>query len=387
MGKILFIWVCFALFSYSQIDLNLTLSTDPTYQRFQETMIKLGYFERPTSTAIYLSLLALLTISFVFFIRKFAKNSKSQIRALFPVIFLIYSVAVFAYPAFSHDIYNYMFDARIVSKHHLSPYDFRALDFPDDTWTRFMRWTHRYYPYGPSWLWLTLIPSYLGGEKFLATLFLFKIMFFLAALGNCYLTYVIAKKIGAMNPDFIALFFSLNPLVIIESIISPHNEVFLLFFMLLSLYLFFTRQKLLSFLSLLLSIGIKFLSVVLLPLYIGDFLKRKKFTPKQILGMTLVLYLVALVPVILARELYPWYFIPVFALASFFANKPIFFWTSLGLSVGTLARYAPFLYFGNFDAPVSMISNWTSFLFLIAGMMVGGIANIKYQKSNIKNTK
>jgi len=50
----------FTLYSYSQIDLNLTLFSNHFYQAFQQQMIKLGYFNRPLSASIYLILIILL---------------------------------------------------------------------------------------------------------------------------------------------------------------------------------------------------------------------------------------------------------------------------------------------------------------------------------------
>ena len=59
---------------------------------------------------------------------------------------------------------------------HQNPYFHKASDFPNDPMLNFMRWTHRLYPYGPSWLILTVPLSFIGLNFFLPTFFLFKIM-------------------------------------------------------------------------------------------------------------------------------------------------------------------------------------------------------------------
>ena len=58
----------------------------------------------------------------------------------------------FSYVAFSYDLFNYIFDAKIITFYHQNPYFHKALDYPGDPMLSFMRWTHRVYPYGPIWL-------------------------------------------------------------------------------------------------------------------------------------------------------------------------------------------------------------------------------------------
>jgi len=136
------------IYSYSQIDLNLTLSSNQLYQSIQQQLIYLGYFNRPLSTVVFTILLFLL-FTFYFFILYLVNKKKVTLQKILLLVVLTCVILLFSYPAFSHDIFNYMFDARIVTKYYQNPYFHSALDFPNDLWTRFMHWTHRTYPYGP----------------------------------------------------------------------------------------------------------------------------------------------------------------------------------------------------------------------------------------------
>ncbi len=175
------------IYSYSQIDLNLTLSSQKIFLDFQYWLIQLGYFNRPLSTAIFLILTLLLFVFYIFFLKNITKTS---------LVILIAAVAIlgiFSYPAFSHDIFNYIFDARIFVVHHANPYTSTALMFPTDTWTRFMNWTHRTYPYGPLFLPLTIVVYLLGMNKFVLTLALFKALMVSGYLGCGYIIYKFRK--------------------------------------------------------------------------------------------------------------------------------------------------------------------------------------------------
>lgn len=369
-------WIFLAIYSYSQVDLNLTLSSQPAYLKFQNFMTNLGYYQRPLSAAIFL-----LTVSLIFFlytrlVRLLQKETKFYWSDLLAVIVLIYTIAFLCYPAFSYDIFNYIFDIRIVTKYGLSPYFFRALDFPDDPWTRFMRWTHRYYPYGPVWLALTIVPSYLGQGKFVSTLLFFKLFFIAAAIGNILFVYAIAHELKLRNSLAVAAFFALNPLVVIESVVSPHNEVFLLLLALAALYSLFKNKKIVSVFLLLLSIGVKFVTISFIPVYLLKVLKPKT-SSILMLKIALISSIILLMPVVYFREMYAWYFVPILALASFFSHKPVIFWTSLGLSIGTTLRYAPYFYFGHWNYPVPLINTGLTASFIVFGMMVGGLAQGK----------
>ncbi len=202
---------CLTLFSYSQIDLNLTLSSNASYQSLQNQLIYLGYYNRPLSTLIYGVLIFLFFILY-FLILQLVRQKKFSLSHINYFLVLSLGILFFSYPAFSHDLFNYMFDARIVTKYHANPYLYKALDFPSDLWIRFMHWVHRTYPYGPVWLMVTLPFSYLGFEKFVPTLFAFKLMFTLFHVGNSILIYRILKEKSPKDAAVGLTFYALNPL-------------------------------------------------------------------------------------------------------------------------------------------------------------------------------
>lgn len=300
------------VYSYSQIDLNLTLLQVPWFLSFKNLMIQLGYFNRPVSTGIFIILLLLLILL------SLLKNKNLKLT-----IFLISLTSVLAYPFLSHDFFNYIFDARIVTTYGHNPYFFKALDFPNDTWIRFMQWTHRTYPYGPFWLILTLTPSFLGFGKFVLTLLNFKLLFLTSYLGCCYL-------INKLNPKGLA-FFALNPLVLIEGLFSPHLDITMLLFALLAIYK--------NPLNIIISIGIKFSTVLMAPLL---FFKSK---PWFINSLIIAGYTGALVQ-IFSRELLPHYFLVPIGLTALSNNRR---WKILAVFLSAillLIRYVPFLYTG-----------------------------------------
>ncbi len=341
----------FVIYTYSQIDLNLTISSNITYQKIQNLLIQLGYYQRPLSTIFFILLIAVL-FSFYLAILKFVNQRIFSLAQLKKLILAVSLISLLAYPAFSHDLFNYIFDARIFTKYHLNPYQYKALDFPDDQWTRFMHWTHRNYPYGPAWIVVTIPFSYLGFQIFTLTLLLFKLLFFIFYILNCILVYFIANSVKKENAIMSLAYFAFNPLIIIESLISPHNDSIMLAFLLLSILLLIRNQYLKSIIFSLLSVAIKF---VTMPVFIITLIysvnKRVKLllTNKRLILLLLIVYLISLLPVIISREILPWYFIPVLAFFALLPGYRIANVLNVSLSIGLTIKYVLFVYEGTWS--------------------------------------
>lgn len=358
-GKAYFlILICLVLYSYSQIDLNLTLFSWQPYQNFQREMIRLGYFNRPLSTLIYLILISLL-LAFYFLILSWVKKNKLSLDQLKILIGATAFILLFAYPAFSHDIFNYIFDARLAVYHQVNPWTHTALDFPFDLWTRFMHWTHRTFPYGPAWL-LISIPFYLLGlNKFVLTLLSFKFLFIFSYLGSCFLIYKILEKINKKKALLGLAFFGLNPLVLIEGILSPHLDLVMAFFGLLAIKFLLDKRKILSWLSLVFSIGIKYVTVTYSFLW---FKKRLKLVWFFTLGMIVIQ--------IFLREVLPWYFLPLLAISSLTLEQALVKTLSIGLSIGGAFYYLPFLFYGEYASRVQTLRLYLFFIPILLSLLV-----------------
>src|SRR5438874_2182664 len=106
--------VCLFLYSYTQVDLGLTLSRNPIIVSLQRNFQYVGYFQRPSSTYLFLSILALISILYVIFLRAAKKGHVTKKQFLF-LVFTSAVVLNFSYNAFSYDFFNYIFYGKIVT--------------------------------------------------------------------------------------------------------------------------------------------------------------------------------------------------------------------------------------------------------------------------------
>ena len=311
-----------SIYSYSLIDLNLTLINHPLWNKFRDMIIQLGYFHRDVSWNVYLILLVLAFLFHYFFIKNYKKYNP------FTLSIIIGGILLFAYPFLSHDLFNYLFDAKIFTFYHQNPYLKEALNFPSDPWIRFMHWTNRTYPYGPSFLLLTLIPSFLSFGKFLLSFLFYKMLVVLIFIWA-------TASLNKVNKMW-AMIFATNPLVIFEGIINGHNDMIAMSLALIAIIYLSKNKNIFAKILLLLSGGIKYVTFPLL------FLTKKSWLNNLILLIEMGI----LVYMGVKMEIQPWYYLTLLVLLPF--NETIL----LDLNIfifGLLVAYYPYIRMGGWD--------------------------------------
>ncbi len=362
------LYTILAIFSYAYVDLNLTLSQNPQVLSFVNFMQQLGYFNRPIATLIYL---ILIIFTFSLFILHLFLFNKSKIGLKYLKISTVINtlIIIFAYPFLSSDLFNYLFDAKIILNYQANPYTHRPLDFPNDEWLRFMRWVHRYSPYGPLWLGYTLIPATLGFGKFILNFFTFKIFISVFHLINAVLVYKILIKIKPKLALFGTAFYSLNPTLLLEGVANTHNDVVLATFLIAPIYFIVQGKITLSYTTLVIGALIKYIPILNLP-YLILYTLYPKFRHSVKMDRVQLLVAVNLVTITIFTFLFssfkiyvpfissgatqvqfqPWYLFWTIPFVAILANKNIITIFAV-LTFGASLRYLPFLYYGDWSHP------------------------------------
>lgn len=366
----------FVIFTFSYVDLNLTLSSQRVVLNFVSGMQGLGYYHRDIATKIFVTFL-IAFYSFYLYFLKLASRSKLSLGQLKKIILTVSILFIIAYPAFSYDIFNYMFDARILTHYHLSPYHFRALDFPNDDWVRFMHWVHRTSPYGPIWIGATLIPSFLGVGKFVLTLLLFKVLAIASYAGSASLIAKISQKVDPERTVLNVAFFALNPILLTEVLVSGHNDILMLFLGLVSFWFLIRRKNIKSLVFLTLSAGVKYVTAILAPILFGTIFFKRASWQSIFSYCTLALYLGLAVTLLgifnrsaTGNELQPWYFVWILG---FVALSKKSLWVTLptiSFALGTQLRYLPFLLTGGWDPPADTVKFWVTLVPLTISLVI-----------------
>ncbi|OGK09223.1 hypothetical protein A2767_06790 [Candidatus Roizmanbacteria bacterium RIFCSPHIGHO2_01_FULL_35_10] len=317
------------IYSFSLVDPNITFFQSKWWEVFREKMVYLGYYQRQTSWMLYFFLVVFLFIFHYFFVKKYKKFNPVKLALLIGIILLI------SYPLLSHDFFNYMFDARIMTFYHQNPYLFKAQDFPSDAWLRFMQWTHRTYPYGLSFLPITLIPSFLSLGKFFLSFLFFKSIFIIFYFLAVFFLNKISKEY--------AIIFATHPLIIIEGLVNSHNDLIAVSFGIIGIYFLFrpihnSGSQFIARLFFTFSLGIKYITLPIVFLTNTN-VKRNTIIFTVLLGVILYLSM--------KSEIQAWYFLNLFIFIPFFVQSinrlNIFFF-------GLLTSYYPYIRLGGWDS-------------------------------------
>src|SRR6185437_14906896 len=223
LERSLFVFYCVSslalfLYSYTQIDLGLVITRVPRLYAIEKMFQNVGYFNRPLSTEIFI-VLAFVFISLYFIMWLLSCQRKIHGYTIWSIIGVTTVVLLLSYNAFSYDLFNYIFDAKILTHYHQNPYLHKALDYPQDPMLGFMHWIERTYPYGPVWLILTIPVSFIGANIFILTFLLFKIVIAASFLISIYYIFKILLKSDEEKAMENIVLFALNPLILYECLI------------------------------------------------------------------------------------------------------------------------------------------------------------------------
>lgn len=341
------------LYSYTQVDLNLTLSSISIWQAIQKSFQYIGFFRRDISSGIFVLLISALTILYARVVY-LARKGKISEKFFWRLILIVSVILLFSYPAFSYDIYNYMFTAKTVLVYHTSPYTIIPLQLTGvEPWLNFMRWTHLPSAYTPLWILLSLPPYLFGFGVFLLILWNMKLL-----IAGFYLltAYMIGKILGDEDREKKVLgmtIFALNPLILIESVVSSHNDIVM---MGLALTAWYWR----SWFMLAASVGLKFMTITLFPVAALGWHRK----------LALLAMLAGLIFVIRDREVLPWYWVWIMPFVALLPRNRSLYIISTGVSVGLLLRYLPYLYLGNWDPPAGVAKLWLTIVPIAVALLV-----------------
>lgn len=339
---ILFLSV-FVFFSYLFIDPNFpylrNLYSDFTFSHRQETSL------------VYTILVIIFFVFYLVFLKMFKEN-KLNVKNVKLLIFLTCVILFFSYPAMlSFDIFNYILTAKVAFFYQENPYVIMPIQFVGDPLLAFTHAANKIALYGPVWIFMTGIPHLMGFGNFILTLFSFKLTALVFYVAMSWLIHKITKDFTSV------LIFSLNPLIVIETLVSGHNDVAMMFFALFGVFLLSRKRILLAFVFLLLSILIKYSTLFLLPvfIYVGLSQVNKRTVDWQRMHMfSFLLMLAAFFLSPIREEIYPWYAIWFLSFAALIKSKNILY-ISTALSFSFLLRYIPFMLLGTYAEPTPLI--------------------------------
>ncbi len=397
---VLILSVFWFFFSFTQTDPNLLYINSTWFDQFQNIMWGLG--QNRTTLVIFYALFV--GICFVLYGQILKLLEKKQTTSPFVTISLIIAgvLLLLANPALSHDLFNYLFNAKAVLVYGKDPHLLSALQVaPQDEWVRFMHNVHTPAPYGYVWTALSLLPFVAGFGKFIVTFLSFKIWM---GIGLAVLIWLQVQLSKARNQQMhitdYALFVA-NPLVLIETLGNGHNDVWMIVGAFASFVILLRNKKpnafvlVGSFLLLLLSSQIKIATILLVPIWIALVQTKLQFSiPKELQKLITritdnfaeISAFLLFMPLITERsqQFHPWYLLWSLSFLPFMKNKMVRL-LFISFSLTSMLRYIPFLLHGGYSEEIlsqSKVITWSApLVFLIFIVLYHFLYRVRYNKN------
>lgn len=218
-----------------------------------------------------------------YFIIKNINNFFKSNKSMYIYIVVIATLFLIIIPITSYDVYSYIGNGWVDFKYSENPYYTSVQQVwdkngPDQMLGKVARcWRNEPVIYGPAWSIICKTLTSLSFGNITAALYIFKFATLIIFVGSLFLIYKITKK-----KIFVAM-FGLNPYILFEFLSNVHNDIFLVFFVLLSIYFIKNRKNvILSVACVAIATAIKYLSILLLPFIIIYALKDENIKNKII---------------------------------------------------------------------------------------------------------
>jgi hypothetical protein len=376
MKKLFFLFfiiflVAFVVFSYLFIDPGL-IYIQVLFSNFQNN-------HRVIATLLFILFISIFFAVYLFFLYQIKTHSVTN-KDFIILVCLTTAILLFAYPAMlSFDIFNYLATAKVAFFYHENPYIVMPIAFIHDPLLLFMHAANKTALYAPFWILLTGIPFVIGFGNFLLTLLAFKMLVTFFYLLTVILLWKITKDV------FKTAVFALNPLIVIETLVSGHNDIVMMFLALISITYLYKHKRVKSPLFFLLSVGIKYATAILIPLYVVH--RWKKLSKETFFFWTTI----SMYPIFFLssfrEEIYPWYAIWFLVPVSIIADNNFITWISLTFSFSLLLRYIPFMLLGTYFGPTPIIKILITFVPVVLVTILYWVQNIFSTNPNTKNPK
>lgn len=221
------------------------------------------------------------------------QNNKHNLKLLTWISFGFRVVFILAIPNLSQDFYRFIWDGRMILEG-FNPYLFTVESFlskgefpvvqAQELYTGMGKLNASHYTnYPPINQLCFIIAGLLAGKSILGSAIVMRILIIAADFGTLYFGKKLLEKLKI--PTYNIFWYILNPFIIIELTGNLHFEGVMIFFLVWSLYLLYFRKWLYAAMVFALSVSVKLIPLIFLPLFYQWFVITRKDSSLDFSGL------------------------------------------------------------------------------------------------------
>lgn len=267
---------CYAIISMIAVQPNYGLAAPLPVSGFMSgggpfaeaaRFLGISSLSRKGLAVLYFCMLIVLFAAYAWAMFLLVKRGKSAstlfivgIAALF-CAFMLFLPAVLA-----RDVYNYIFYGKAISAYGKNPYLVAASAYPRDPATSLIEpyWRSAVSVYGPLFTYLSALLTSITGNSIFAGTLAFKLVTFGFFLGSVALVSDLTRRLFSDKSTALVLSAAWSPMVIIYLVGGAHNDLIMIFFILLGFVLYRRGRPVLAVSSLMLAALIKSTALIFL---------------------------------------------------------------------------------------------------------------------------
>lgn len=204
-------------------------------------------------------------------------KSSFSVRTVVKAAVAFQLLAFLSYPVLSTDIFSYMFSDRVQTKYGENVWTVTPNTFADDTFAGLADWKDQTKVYGAVNQIVYLPAAYLGNDDVATTLVLYKLTTLVFALGSLALFWKLTSGTKDKVRAVLLQTIFWNPLFVLEMVGNGHNDIIMIFFVLLSILFWKQERWLWAGVALALAVQVKLIPVVLFAYFAWYLLQKKNW--------------------------------------------------------------------------------------------------------------
>ncbi len=212
--------------------------------------------------------IAFISVSLLYFVglrAAYQTSSKTAWMIIIAGTLAFIFMFLFMAPLDARDIYDNIFHGRILGVYRANPFRDVVSAFPHDPFFKYPWWKHSPSAYGPLWEMLAGITARLAGDGIIANILAFKILPGIFHLMSIAVVVAFLRRSQPRHALAGAVMLGWNPVVLYETWGNGHNDITMMFWVLLASLFISQKRYSLGILSLVVGTLIKFIPILLIP--------------------------------------------------------------------------------------------------------------------------
>jgi hypothetical protein len=174
-------------------------------------------------------------------------------------------ILLFSYPYDAADVFDNIMHGRILGVYGANPFERIPSDFKHDPFYRYTAWRGTTSAYGPGWELMAGGVARLVGNSIVTNVLAFKVLcgaFLLASIG---VVATILRRVASERALAGVVLLAWNPVILYETFGHGHNDMAMVFWILVAVWMLVERRLTLTILALVMGALVKFIPLLMLP--------------------------------------------------------------------------------------------------------------------------